>query len=66
MERPGNEQSRREELAERADEAKSKDPLKDVSDQDKTAPPKDEPHGNPPSPDGALDEKREIKDYDPT
>ena len=67
MERVGGTrgQSENDDLAEREKEATSKDTLKDVSEKEKTALPTDEPQGKPPSPDGALDENREVKDADP-
>ena len=58
-------QSGSDDLAEREEEATSKDTLKDVSEKEKSAPPTDEPQGKPPSPDGAFDENREVNDADP-
>ena len=58
-------QSGSDDLAEREEEATSKDTLKDISEKEKTGPPTGGPQGTPPSPDGALDENREVKDADP-
>jgi hypothetical protein len=64
MEGSSKKHSTKDELAERDEEATSKDTLKDVAGKEKTAR-SNEPHDKPPSPDGALDENREIKDSDP-
>lgn len=53
------------ELTERENEATSKDTLKDVSEKEKVSRSNDESNDNPPSPDGAFDEDRELKDADP-
>ena len=63
MEGSSNKHSTKDELAEREEEATSKDTLKDVASMEKTARP--EPDDKAPSPDGALDENREVKDADP-
>lgn len=67
MERAGgrHEQSGTDDLAEREDDATSKETLKDVSEKEKVARPSDESDDKPPSPDGAIDENRELKDADP-
>ena len=64
MEGSSNKHSTKDELAEREEEATSKDTLKDVASMEKTARP-DEPHDKPMSPDGAFDENREVGDADP-
>jgi len=67
MDRAGSSQSKRtrEELKEREQEATSREGLKDVAEKEKNAgtPPKSS--DKPPSPDGAFDENRELKDADP-
>ena len=64
MEGSTKKHSTEDELAEREDEATSKETLKDVAGKEKTGR-ANEPHDKPPSPDGALDENRELKDADP-
>ncbi|HEY8226206.1 MAG TPA: hypothetical protein VIG25_13070 [Pyrinomonadaceae bacterium] len=66
MEQAGRRQSENDELKEREREATSKETLKEVREQSKNAggvPSKQD--NRPPSPDGALDEERELKDSDP-
>lgn len=67
MERAGGSQGQTgsDELTERENEATSKDTLKDVSENEKVSGSGDEPNDKPPSPDGTLDENRELKDADP-
>ena len=67
MERAGGSQGQTgsDELAERENEATSKDTLKDVSENEKVSGSGDDSNDKPPSPDGALDENRELKDADP-
>ena len=56
----------KDELREREDEATSKETLKDLEQKEKNSDVIDETHEKPLSPDGALDESRELKDADPT
>lgn len=56
----------KDELREREDEATSKETLKDLEQKEKSPGVGDETHEKPLSPDGALDESRELKDADPT
>ncbi|HEX6732670.1 MAG TPA: hypothetical protein VF074_21810 [Pyrinomonadaceae bacterium] len=56
----------KDELGEREDEATSKETLKDLEQKEKSSGAPDETHEKPLSPDGALDESRELKDADPT
>ena len=67
MERAGGSHGKTgsEELTERENEATSKDTLKDVSEDEKVSRSGGEANNQPPSPDGALDEDRELKDADP-
>ena len=58
-------QSAKDELAERDDEATSKETLKDLEQKEKSSGTVDT-HEKPLSPDGSLDEQRELKDADPT
>ena len=51
-------------LAQREQEATTKETLKDVEEKEKNRTPSDA-HDKPPSPDGAFDEHRELKDADP-
>ena len=51
-------------LAQREQEATTKETLKDVEEKEKNRTPSDT-HDKPPSPDGAFDDKRELKDADP-
>jgi len=66
MERAGSSKTKpvREELKEREHEATSRDTLKDVAEKEKSAAATTE-HEELPSPDGAFDEGRELKDADP-
>ena len=52
-------------LAQREQEATTKETLKDVEEKEKNRTASDESHDKPPSPDGAVDESRELKDADP-
>jgi hypothetical protein len=54
------------ELFEREDEATSKETLKDLEKKEKSSGSGDETHEKPLSPDGALDERSELEDADPT
>ena len=67
MERAGSSRGPldKDELSERDREATSKDTLKDVNEKEKNRHPPEESHDKPPSPDGAFDENRELKDADP-
>ena len=67
MEKSGTDWRRRgkDELTEREDEATSKETLKDLEQKEKSAGTVDT-HEKPLSPDGALDEQRELRDADPT
>ena len=67
MERAGSSQSKSasEELKEREHEATSRETLKDVNEKEKSASGPQNDRGKPPSPDGAFDENRELKDADP-
>ena len=67
MERAGSSQSKSasEELKEREHEATSRETLKDVTEKEKNAGGPQNDRGKPPSPDGAFDENRELKDADP-
>ena len=56
----------KDELSEREDEATSKETLKDLEQKEKSSGVVDEAQEKPLSPDGALDESRELKDADPT
>lgn len=58
--------SAKDELREREDEATSKETLKDLEQKEKSPGVVDETQEKPLSPDGALDESRELKDADPT
>lgn len=62
----GLDQSAKDELTKREDEATSKETLKDLEQKEKSPGVVDETHEKPLSPDGALDESRELKDADPT
>ena len=53
------------ELAQREQEATTKETLKDVEEKEKNRTASDESHDKPPSPDGSFDENRELKDADP-
>ena len=67
MERAGSThgQSEKDELAEREREATSTETLKDLEEKKKSRNAADESDDKPPSPDGAFDENRELKDADP-
>ena len=67
MERAGSnkEPSDAGDLAQREQEATTKETLKDVEEKEKNRTASDESHDKPPSPDGALDENRELNDADP-
>ena len=65
MERANGTQGRSGDLAERQDEATSKDTLKDVRENEKVARPSDGSNEKSPSPDGAFDGSRDVKDADP-
>jgi hypothetical protein len=52
-------------LAQREQEATTKETLKDVEEKEKNRTASDESHDKSPSPDGAFDENRELKDADP-
>jgi hypothetical protein len=67
MERAGSSHgpSDKGELTEREREATSKETLKDVDAKEKSRKTPDESHDKAPSPDGAFDENRELKDADP-
>ena len=58
-------QSAKDELTERENEATSKETLKDLEHKEKSSGAADEAHEKPPSPDGSLDERDELKDVDP-
>jgi len=66
MERAGSSQepSDAADLAQREQEATTKETLKDVEEKQNRTP-SDHSHDKPPSPDGAFDENRELKDADP-
>lgn len=57
--------SDKEELVDREREATSKETLKDVAQKEKSGNVSNETQDKPPSPDGAFDENRELKDADP-
>jgi hypothetical protein len=57
--------STKDDLAEREDEATSKETLKDLEQKEKSPSTVDEIPEKPLSPDGALDEQRELNDADP-
>ena len=67
MERAGSSQepSNTADLAEREREATTKETLKEIVDKEKSSKRSDESNNNPPSPDGAFDENRELKESDP-
>jgi len=67
MERAGSSQepSDAADLAQREQEATTKETLHDVEDKEKNRTPSHDTHDKPPSPDGAFDENRELKDSDP-
>jgi hypothetical protein len=67
MERAGSSQEPSDagDLAQREQEATTKETLKDVEEKEKNRTASDESHDKPPSPDGAFDEHRELKDADP-
>ena len=52
-------------LAQREQEATTKETLKDVEEKEKNRTPSHDTHDKPASPDGAFDENRELKDADP-
>ena len=60
---PGQQQ--KDELVEREEEATSKETLKDLDQKEKSSGATSESNEKPPSPDGALDERNELKDADP-
>ena len=53
-------------LAEREREATTKETLNEILENEKRGNVADEGNDNPPSPDGAFDESRELNDADPT
>ena len=67
MDRAGSSQqpSDAAELAQREQEATTKETLKDVEEKEKNRTASGESQDKPPSPDGAVDESRELKDADP-
>ena len=67
MERPRSNQepSDAADLAEREREATTRETLNEVLENEKQRNVPDERNDNPPSPDGAFDENRELKDSDP-
>ena len=52
-------------LAQREQEATTKETLKDVEEKEKNRTASNESHDKPPSPDGAVDESRELNGADP-
>lgn len=52
-------------LAQREQEATTKETLRDVEEKEKNRTASNESHDKPPSPDGAFDENRELNDADP-
>ena len=67
MERSGvsSGQQQKDELGEREEQATSKETLKDLEQKKKSSGATGETDEKPPSPDGALDERNELKDTDP-
>jgi len=67
MERAGSsrEPSDTADLAEREREATTQETLKEIVDKEKSPKTSDATNDKPPSPDGAFDESRELKDADP-
>jgi hypothetical protein len=67
MERAGSSQAPSDtgDLAQREQDATTKETLKDVEEKEKNRTASDQSHDKPPSPDGAFDENREVKDADP-
>ena len=67
MERAGSSQEPSDagDRAQREQEATTKETLKDIVEQEKSRTTSTESDDKPPSPDGAFDENRELKDADP-